>query len=436
MRLPLFFCILLTLTTFSRADEILSQGRIKAGGPNAGDIVFGTLKLGKRLSGKTVLQPNAVEIQGNDAKVSVPSTGGYWKDRGGIPANFTRLNDRVMIGAAADWDGTFAGYTSNWQWYMGNGIYNYLLRNAQVGITSRYSQPAAVFAADTASSSGLPGEPTSTCCAMPLGLLAYNNNTTNPQGMWGIYITGGRIAGTGSWANEIDVFNASNTVVKLTPYTSSATAGVTLGLAIQSGGEAVEAPGGTPAFPQLSAATAALLIAGNGSTFDRGIVFRQLTISDTFPKAIDLPANYRMRWTHDASDQTEAFISANVGDYSKAIGLQFNSIGAAFQDPTLSGTYGMIQWVPNVANYPTLAGGPTGGPVYFAANGPDANIDVLIAPKGVGALVMPSISLLPLGTPPNSGAQCRPGQIAADASYLYVCRATNDWRRIALGAAF
>ncbi|WP_407530979.1 hypothetical protein [Methylobacterium oryzisoli] len=301
-----------------------------------------------------------------------------------------------MIGAAAEWDGTFAGSTSNWQWKMGNGIYNYLLRNAQFAVTSSYSQPAGLFAADTASSSGLPGEPTSTCCAMPLGLLAFNNNQSSPQGMWGIYITGGRLSGTGSWANEIDVFNASNAVVKLNPYTSSATSGVTLGLALQSGGEAAEKPGGVPAFPQLSPTTAAMLIAGNGSSWDRGIVFRQLSIADQYPKAIDLPANYRMRWTHDDTDQTEAFISSNVGEYSKAMGLQFSPFGALFQDPSLSKIYAQISYVPDVVNRPVLAGGATRQSVIYGAAGGDTDISIRLQPAGSAPVhVSTSLSLQP-----------------------------------------
>jgi hypothetical protein len=39
-----------------------------------------------------------------------------------------------------------------------------------------------------------------------------------------------------------------------------------------------------------------------------------------------------------------------------------------------------------------------------------------------------------LATPSSSSAPCTPGQIGADAKYIYVCVATNTWKRSALGS--
>jgi hypothetical protein len=39
-----------------------------------------------------------------------------------------------------------------------------------------------------------------------------------------------------------------------------------------------------------------------------------------------------------------------------------------------------------------------------------------------------------LSTPASSSAPCTAGQIGADAKYVYVCVATNTWKRSALGS--
>jgi hypothetical protein len=39
-----------------------------------------------------------------------------------------------------------------------------------------------------------------------------------------------------------------------------------------------------------------------------------------------------------------------------------------------------------------------------------------------------------LATPASSSAPCTAGQIGADANYIYVCVATNKWKRSALSS--
>jgi hypothetical protein len=39
-----------------------------------------------------------------------------------------------------------------------------------------------------------------------------------------------------------------------------------------------------------------------------------------------------------------------------------------------------------------------------------------------------------LATPASSSAPCTAGQIGADANFVYVCVATNHWKRSALGS--
>jgi hypothetical protein len=62
---------------------------------------------------------------------------------------------------------------------------------------------------------------------------------------------------------------------------------------------------------------------------------------------------------------------------------------------------------------------PEGGPL---------DADITIAPAGAGVVEIRNFAI---GTPPppQSNAACNPGQIATDASYIYVCVGRNLWKR-------
>ncbi len=73
MRNRLIAAALAALTFASasaRADQILPPGRIS----NGNDILFGAIKFGKRVAGKTVLQPDSIEIQGDGSTGNVSAT--------------------------------------------------------------------------------------------------------------------------------------------------------------------------------------------------------------------------------------------------------------------------------------------------------------------------------------------------------------------------
>jgi hypothetical protein len=55
----------------ARADQVLPQGRILDAGPNAGDVVFGGLKLGKRQNGRLILTPDAITGDASGSNVTL-----------------------------------------------------------------------------------------------------------------------------------------------------------------------------------------------------------------------------------------------------------------------------------------------------------------------------------------------------------------------------
>lgn len=97
--------------------------------------------------------------------------------------------------------------------------------------------------------------------------------------------------------------------------------------------------------------------------------------------------------------------------------------------------------VTNAVNYATLSNSATGNPIYFEAKGDDSNVNLYIQATGEirlnpGTYNQVKVGGDPVGTkvavPASAGASGTPGQWAADSSYIYVCTATNTWRRSAL----
>ena len=101
------FCAVLALPAPARADQILGQGRIIESGPNAGDLLLGSLRLGKRQLGKTTLMPDALAIQGPG---STGDVSGMSATGNGVTVPISKLvlkgPNIVDRGAVADWNGT------------------------------------------------------------------------------------------------------------------------------------------------------------------------------------------------------------------------------------------------------------------------------------------------------------------------------------------
>lgn len=338
------------------------------------------------------LDTGTLDIVGADdgTGLTARGTGGYWIDRPG-GARFQRLTDRVLIGPdAAAWPGRIASNGTSWPWTMGKGIFGYLPRNAMVWASNPFGSIGILSSSQTADSAKLPGEPGSACCAIPFASLVRNNNSAVPQPAWGYYATTVREAGAGDTHNaEFDIANATGTVVRIGPYRQD-TGGITVGLALNAGGEA--APYNNPADPPyrvLSAASAALQIAGNGSTFDKGIVVKAGTISPTADGstvALDLPAGHLIRWAFDGSDATGAFLNSYVSSAATQTGIQFDDSGTSFQNRDASAIYAKINHIPNARNFPLISPSAAGQAVRFEALGADPDVPVQIGAKGAAAV--------------------------------------------------
>ncbi|MGH1573411.1 hypothetical protein ACRAWG_25490 [Methylobacterium sp. P31] len=386
--------------------------------------------------------------------ISVLPTPSYWTSDA-IPARIIRLNDRVLIGKEANkWDGAYRGIGADFTWTMGRGNYAYLPRNAELIVTNPYSEIGALFASRTGDSASLPGIPQSACCAIGAATLILNDNKTTVQPAWNWYATGVRLPGTGDVLNgEFDVLNATQKVVRAPVYGANPT-GISMGLALNAGGEG--APYNNPSqppFPQLAASTAALMVMGNGSTFDKGILIKSASISPTADGstvAIDMPANNLLRWAYDNTDATGGYVTSSVSNISTQIGLELTDNGALFKN-RIGTIFAQVNLIPGAVNRPVLSGAIAGQPVQLAAIGTDANVDVQIAPKGAGRVFISSAvvtghfqmplhnaSQLPPNAPIGSAAYCsdcrEPGQAHGAGTGMLVFKNASGWRSAAGGA--
>lgn len=52
--------------------------------------------------------------------------------------------------------------------------------------------------------------------------------------------------------------------------------------------------------------------------------------------------------------------------------------------------------------------------------------------SGSGAWTVPTLATIDSGVPASAGASGTLGQIAYDTGYIYICTATNTWKRVAI----
>ncbi|MCL6650554.1 MAG: hypothetical protein K6U89_19830 [Chloroflexi bacterium] len=104
-------------------------------------------------------------------------------------------------------------------------------------------------------------------------------------------------------------------------------------------------------------------------------------------------------------------------------------------------------WNTNMVMVGAMSALPTNGHLLFAANGvekmrlgPDGKLGLgTTSPtvSGTGLLHVASNTARPFDatrTPASSSEACNAGEIAFDAGYLYLCVASNTWKRVALSA--
>lgn len=89
--------------------------------------------------------------------------------------------------------------------------------------------------------------------------------------------------------------------------------------------------------------------------------------------------------------------------------------------------------VTSQVNYWRFRPSATGNAITAEAKGSDTNVDIDLIPKGAGQVTQDGLPMaVKTSSPAGPTASGTPGMYAATSSYLYVCTATDTWRRVAV----
>jgi len=230
--------------------------------------------------------------------------------------------------------------------------------------------------------------------------ITVNDNTAQPQSVYGIYGEARRVAGAGpAQASEFNALNGDPTSAPsdLDPY--SPFGGVTTSSWMTCGRTDL------PAFP--GSCSAVFPVVNNGAYFRRGIVFRSGALDPNGPlDAIAMPTGAFLSWYGDTNSKVSDVVGAKRGTSSGQVSLRARNDAQTMIDVSLHG-HGNNSFAPSGA------------------------IDLGAFASRWNTMYAANINLTQ-NTPASSSATCATGQIWADASYIYVCAATNTIKRAAL----
>ncbi len=133
---------------------------------------------------------------------------------------------------------------------------------------------------------------------------------------------------------------------------------------------------------------------------------------------------------------TPLLFSTSTVDISNNGGPSLNMSGLAGSQRTITMmSNGVNRWE-LLAQNNAETGSNAGSDLWLAAfsdSGAYLFTPIVIS-RATGVMTLSANPILPQTTPASSSAACTAGQIAVDASYVYVCTAANTWKRAALAS--
>lgn len=250
-------------------------------------------------------------------------------------ARVQRLNDRVLIGPACDYDARYPSVQRDWLTELQYPLFGdggavpfaqlVTLNNekAATGITA--GAQSKYFPVPNAAAIGVQG-------------YGYANNPTTKQYAWAYYGEGHRmLSSEGSvWGIEIAVVNESGQLVEQTPY--GGPDGITIGIQIDSGNgfDVARQPG-------LKGASSAITIIqntmDNSAPFLRGIVFSDgaLRRAGGVSEAISFYKGCSIQWYAPGGGQTGS-IFCDTSDPAKAVHMALDDNTVALSNMQLTGS--------------------------------------------------------------------------------------------------
>lgn len=327
---------------------------------------------------------------------------GHWTDLDN-GANVHRLEGRVFIGTAIQNSGNNAypgGAGRTWLGEASGGYMTYYDNRSQLEVISSIGGIAGAFA--SRSSDALLQEVSS---VVPIAVAAFALNDATDSvvadrvGAWGFYGSGYRDEDDGGAQAgsvcmlELDVANLGSNISANAYGSETAGAaskiGVTYGLILGSGGEIRDAPG-----VSLNNTSAALVIANNGSQFEKGIIFQANAIvggSISSPTPHDIVVAGRcgqITQHYSASDDAVgARIRMEGADNSIYATMLFQDNGVLILQEDGEVPVWHFQTKTSAVNGLVFEPGTTGNPVILRprSDAGDSNIPVVVRAKGASS---------------------------------------------------
>jgi hypothetical protein len=330
------------------------------------------------------------------------ATGQFFASNG---ARIDRLNDRIFLGTATQYDGNQTPSTGDWSKTTfpvtgGQGAYEYLVSGAMIPIGAIGGTLGLTAYGRTSDGTG-----GGTQATIGVSSFVVNDNTTGAgAASWNYYGTTVRTAtATGSNTNnmELDVANLGATV-KQYPNAMYPN-GFTDGIGINAGGELQNDSSVT-----MGTNTAALTISQNDVTghanWDKGIIFQSTAIagcngtggSNTCP-AIAMSPGHEIQYYNNSNAVTGGFFSSatTVGgtNYEEQY-VQLSNFGTIFTDGNDFPQFRVNNATTSAADYVQVDAANTGGSPMLSAVGTDTNVNLTLQGKGIGTVVLPQDDVL------------------------------------------
>lgn len=306
-------------------------------------------------------------------RINHKASGFFYEEAG---AKVQRLRDRVFVGDAAAHLGTNAGSQPDW-------LTTFLLTKGRTFGFQHVAQMAVLQ--DSGNTAGgnavVAAARTSplTAAGGVIGVLgvAVNNNSTFSCGAWGGYFEGFQQSGAlgPCYALEADPINF-NAVANSTAYSQAANQVV--GFQMAASGEFA-----TGVFP----ISAAFALRKNGSTFDKGIIFGNDALTGTTGNgtgtglAIQVACgHYFQQLTPTATIGAQMFFTGTTTAGSTT--MTFAEGAALLTNSSTGKTLMQLISGSTRVNFFNMIPGATGEPITLGAAGDNANVGVLLSPKG------------------------------------------------------
>ena len=281
----------------------------------------------------------------------------------------------------------FGPYLNTWVGTPANGIFEYLEQYSAFNVRDHGGSIGLFAASET-------GLNPSGQINIPVATFSYNNNTTNPQGIWGLYTTvlheNNNLSS--SIGLEVDIATTNSTSIPIYPDRMFPT-GQTNALWVCSGGEATASPNPSG---YVKTASVALGIVSNDpnyiANFDKGIVFHNRSLNGSngvtgTGTAIALAPGHFLNWYNNTNNQIVGTLGCSTQTAANALYVTTDDYGFHVANRNTGQDFLSVGLNATGVNSVIVDSGSTGvAPTISAKSNTDTNVDLRLIGQGTGTV--------------------------------------------------